>query len=153
MQCKANVGAGSINALGIDRGDGDLRLRESVENGRPNSQTVFTLQFGRRVMYRRSIILAAISLALVAAIYARQPQAQSKYPVMDKVAQKVIDKYQNSSCDDLKQKKGQPPSPQESQMTQKIVQMMQKDPDMRQEFINRVAPPIANKMFECGMIP
>jgi hypothetical protein len=153
MQCKANVGAGSINALGIDRGDGELRLPESVESRRPNSETVFTLKCGRRVMYRRSIVLAVISLAIVAAIYAGQPQAQSKYPVMDKVAQKVIDKYQNSSCDDLKQKKGQPPSPQEAQMTQRVIEMMQKDPDMRQEFINRVAPPIANKMFECGMIP
>jgi hypothetical protein len=24
---------------------------------------------------------------------------------------------------------------------------------MRREFINRVAAPIANKLFECGMIP
>jgi hypothetical protein len=24
---------------------------------------------------------------------------------------------------------------------------------MRAEFVNRVAAPIANKMFECGMIP
>jgi aconitase B len=142
-----------LTAAAYASADSQHSRRESAESGRPNSETSFTLQFGRRIMYLRSILLAVISLALVAAIYARQPQAQSKYPVMDKVAQKVIDKYQNSSCDDLKQKKGQPQSPQEAQMTQKVVQMMQKDPDMRQEFINRVAPPIANKMFECGMIP
>ena len=27
------------------------------------------------------------------------------------------------------------------------------DPQMRTAFINKVAAPIANKMFECGMIP
>jgi hypothetical protein len=31
--------------------------------------------------------------------------------------------------------------------------MLHQDPQMRQEFLNRVAAPIANKMFECGMIP
>jgi hypothetical protein len=30
---------------------------------------------------------------------------------------------------------------------------MHTDPQMRAAFINRVAAPIANKMFECGMIP
>jgi len=27
------------------------------------------------------------------------------------------------------------------------------DPQMRTVFINKVAAPIANKMFECGLIP
>jgi len=31
--------------------------------------------------------------------------------------------------------------------------MLQNNPQMRAEFINKVAAPIANKMFECGMIP
>ena len=31
--------------------------------------------------------------------------------------------------------------------------MLQGDPQMRAAFINKVAGPIANKMFECGMIP
>jgi hypothetical protein len=31
--------------------------------------------------------------------------------------------------------------------------MLRGDPQMRAAFINRVAGPIANKMFECGMIP
>ena len=38
-------------------------------------------------------------------------------------------------------------------MTDRAVQMLQNDPQMRTEFINRVAAPIANKLFECGMIP
>jgi hypothetical protein len=31
--------------------------------------------------------------------------------------------------------------------------MLKADPQMRAAFIAKVAPPIANKMFECGMIP
>jgi hypothetical protein len=34
----------------------------------------------------------------------------------------------------------------------KVVEMLRKNPEMRQKFINRVAGPIANKMFECKFI-
>jgi len=34
---------------------------------------------------------------------------QSKYSLMDKVAQKVIDKYQNSSCEQVAAQKQPPP--------------------------------------------
>jgi hypothetical protein len=78
---------------------------------------------------------------------------QSEYPVMDKVAQKVIDKYQTSSCEDLKAKKEQPPDPKQDAMKQRVVGMLKSDPKMREQFLNKVAAPIANKMFECGMIP
>jgi hypothetical protein len=42
-----------------------------------------------------------------------------------------------------------PKSPRE----QEVLQMLRNDPALRTEFINRVAAPIANRMFECGMIP
>ncbi len=38
-------------------------------------------------------------------------------------------------------------------MMGRAVQLLPNDPQMRAEFINRVAAPIANKLFECGMIP
>ncbi len=104
-------------------------------------------------MYKRFFALAVISLALLAALYAQRLQAQTKYPVMEKVAQKIIQKYQKSSCSDLKQQKSETPSAEEAAMKQKVVEAMRKDSEMRQEFINLVAAPIANKMFECGMIP
>ena len=78
---------------------------------------------------------------------------QSEYPMMDKIAQKVIDKYQTSTCEDLKAQKQQPPDPQQAAMKQKVVGMMKSDAKMREQFLNKVAAPIANKMFECGMIP
>ena len=33
------------------------------------------------------------------------------------------------------------------------MQQLKSNPDQRQYFINKVAGPIANKMFDCGMIP
>lgn len=74
-----------------------------------------------------------------------------QFPIMDKIADKVIQKYQTSTCEQLWQKKSQkaPPSAEE----QKAIQMLKGDPQMRQAFINKIAAPIANKMFDCGMIP
>ena len=69
--------------------------------------------------------------------------------ILDMVANKVVTKYQNSSCEQLWQQKGQPKSPEE----QKAVQFLHNDPAARTAFINQVAAPIANKLFECGMIP
>ena len=69
--------------------------------------------------------------------------------ILDMVADKVIAKYQNSSCEQLWQAKGQPKPPEE----QKAVQFLKNDPQARAAFLNKVAGPIANKMFECGMIP
>lgn len=76
-------------------------------------------------------------------------RAQGQYPLMERAAQKVIEKYQTSSCEQLASKRGQPPPA----GAQRAVQMLHSDPQMRAAFINRVAAPIANKMFECGLIP
>ena len=72
-----------------------------------------------------------------------------RYPVMDEIANKVVQKYQNSSCEQLWQRRGQPHSPREQQ----AIQLLRDDPQMRAAFIDRVAAPIANKMFECGLLP
>lgn len=69
--------------------------------------------------------------------------------IMDMVANKVIAKYQNATCEQLWQQKGQPKSPEE----QKAVNFLRNDSQARTAFIDMVAAPIANKMFECGMIP
>jgi hypothetical protein len=34
-----------------------------------------------------------------------------------------------------------------------MVTILRGDPQMRTEFLNKIAGPVANKMFECGMIP
>jgi len=77
--------------------------------------------------------------------------AQTQYPVMDAVADKIIAKYQTSTCEQLWVQKANktPPTVQE----QKAVAILKADPQMRAAFIGKIAAPIANKMFECGMIP
>jgi hypothetical protein len=75
--------------------------------------------------------------------------AGAQHPMLDMVAEKVVQKYQQSTCEQLSEKKGQPKSPKE----QEVIQMLRGNPQLRTEFINKVAAPIANKMFECGMIP
>lgn len=92
---------------------------------------------------------ALFTLAM-ALLYGSAGSAQ-QYPIMDKVADKVIAKYQSSTCEQLWQKKASkvPPSAEE----QKVVSFLKSDPQMRQAFIAKVAAPIANKMFDCGMIP
>jgi hypothetical protein len=69
--------------------------------------------------------------------------------ILDMVANKVIQKYQTASCEQLWQQKGQPKTPEQ----QKAVQFLHNDPQARQAFFDKVSAPIVNKMFECGMIP
>ena len=75
--------------------------------------------------------------------------AYAQYPILDMVAGRVVQKYQSSSCEQLWQKKGEPKSAEE----QRIIGLLKNDAQMRIAFIDKVAAPIANKMFECGMIP
>ena len=93
---------------------------------------------------RRSIRFVTLAGLLVGSAASAQ-----QYPIMEGVAQKVVQYYQTASCQQLLAKKSQPPSAQEATATQ----MLRNHPGMRQAFIERVAAPIVNKMFECGMVP
>ena len=85
--------------------------------------------------------------AVLAVAYAGFVVAQ--FPILDMVANRVIEKYQSASCEQLWQQKGQP----KSQEEQRAVEFLKNDAQARTAFLNQVAGPIANKMFECGMIP
>ena len=77
------------------------------------------------------------------------PAATQQYPVVDAVADKVVQKFQSASCEQIAAQRGAPTTEQES----RAVQALRADSGMQQEFINRVAAPIANKLFECNLIP
>ena len=96
----------------------------------------------------RSKLKRAALIALPVLLFAGASNAQ-QYPLLDRAANKVVQKYQNSSCEQLWQERGQP----HSQREQEAINFLHSDPQMRRIFIERVAAPIANKMFECGMIP
>jgi hypothetical protein len=95
-----------------------------------------------------SLLFLALTLLRISDVRAHPPQ---QYPIMDKVADKIILKYQQSTCEQLWVKKSEktPPTAEE----QKAIAFLKSDPQMRTAFINKIAPPIANKMFDCGMIP
>ena len=93
-----------------------------------------------------SLFMAAIVL-LGAAVNAQD------HPILDRIAEKVVQKYQQATCEQLWQERAQKGKAPKPQMEQEALQMLKSDAQMRSAFINKVAAPIANKMFECGMIP
>jgi hypothetical protein len=95
------------------------------------------------MVLNRSIVFGAF------AVFAAVGVSGSQYPMLDMVAQKVIARYQQSTCEQLWEARGKPKSPQEQEM----LQILQGNAEMRTVFLNEVAGPVANKMFECGMIP
>jgi hypothetical protein len=98
-------------------------------------------------MSKRIWVVAAVAASFAAGI------AYAQFPIMDKVADKVVQKYQTATCEQLwaerAQGKGQP----KPEMEQRAISALKSDPQMRQAFFNKVSAPIVNKMFECGMIP
>jgi transposase-like protein len=98
-------------------------------------------------MSKRVWLIAVAAMIAAGVAYAQQ------YPIMDKVADKVIQKYQTSSCQQLWQEKAQGQGQPKPEMEQRVVKALQGDPQMRQAFFAKISAPIVNKMFECGMIP
>jgi uncharacterized protein YifE (UPF0438 family) len=69
--------------------------------------------------------------------------------LLDFAADKVIQKYQTSTCEQLKQQKDEPKSEKEKM----AVEFLRNDSQARVAFIDKIVAPVANKMFECGMFP
>ncbi len=94
-------------------------------------------------MSKRSYLFALALALLVVGV------AGAQFPILDMVANNVIQKYQQATCEQLWEQKGKP----KTQEEQDVIQFLRNDPQMRTVFLNKVAAPVANKMFECGMIP
>jgi hypothetical protein len=96
-------------------------------------------------MTKHSYLLASV----IALLYVTSAAAQ--HPVLDAVANKVVQKYQTSTCEQLIQQKAQrqPPSPGQ----QKAMELLRTDPQMRHEFVSIVADTVVDKLIQCSMIP
>lgn len=93
-------------------------------------------------------VTAGVTAALGGGLLVAAPvHAQS--PVVNLVAKKVIERYQKSSCDQLWAARSERRGSQE----QRVLDMLNDDPQLRQGFIDQVAGPVINKLFVCGMIP
>jgi hypothetical protein len=99
-------------------------------------------------MKLNACVLAAVPILLSAGIASAQ-----QYPIMDAVANKVIEKYQSATCEQLWQERAKGQSQPKPEREQRAIAMLKQDPAMRTAFLDKVAAPIANKMFTCGMIP
>jgi hypothetical protein len=93
---------------------------------------------------RRSVGAAVLISTLFAA-----EGAFAQGMLLDFAADKAIKKYQSATCDELKAQKGQPPSEKEKM----AIEFLRGDPQARKAFIDKIAPTVMNKMFECGLIP
>jgi len=105
---------------------------------------------GKASLTSMGLVLLVLAGVLPCAGTAR---AAESHPMMDKLADSVIHRYQTSSCQQLAMQKHEEPTAGKAQVEQRVLDMLHNDPQMRAAFLNRVAPPIANKLFECGMIP
>jgi hypothetical protein len=87
-----------------------------------------------RYSYVAVTVLACLTLAGFALFRAGGAQAQSQYPIMDGIADKIVQKYQSATCEQLWVKKSEhaPPSREE----QRAIEILRGDPQMRAAFIN-----------------
>jgi hypothetical protein len=97
----------------------------------------------RRLDVNKSIGAAVGIAALIAA-----GTASSQGMLLDLAADKVITKYQTATCEQLKA-----PKPPPSDKEKEAIEFLRNDSQARIFFINKIAAPVLNKMFDCGMIP
>ena len=91
-------------------------------------------------------VLALIFAATLAA--AGDAVAQSGM-LMDYAADQMVQKFQTSTCEQLKATAKEP----QTDKAKEAAEFLRNDAQARESFVKRVAAPVLNKMFECGMIP
>ncbi len=89
-----------------------------------------------------------VALCVAALSFGGAAVAQSGM-LLDYAADQMVKKFQTSSCAELKAAKAKPQTDKEKEA--KV--FLQNDAQARAVFVKRVAAPVLNKMFECGMIP
>lgn len=89
----------------------------------------------------------AVGASAVGLIVAGAVAAQGM--LLDYAAEQLIKKYEAASCEQLWAQKSQPKTMKEKE----AIDFLRNDAQARMAFIDKIAAPVANKMFECGMIP
>lgn len=114
---------------------------------------------------RKKILCTFVVAITLVGINLPIAQAQNQDPlpaeVVNAIAQKTIQKFNNSSCQDLaasmaKQhaNQGNPQSETlKDQITARFIQRLRQDPQLTQEFFNQISTPVLTKLFECGLVP
>ena len=95
------------------------------------------------------MVLKTLRHGLIGALLIAGTASAQDTPILDLVANKVIQKYENATCEQLWEQKAKPKAAEQQQ----VIELLQSDPQMRTKFIDKIAAPVANKLFSCGMIP
>jgi hypothetical protein len=108
---------------------------------------LFGVKSSQRNEERSMIGSIGAAVFLAAMLVAGGAAAQGM--LLDAAADKVVQKYQTASCEELKAMKSDAPSEKEKM----AVEFLRNDSQARKYFVDKIAVPVLNKMFECGMIP
>jgi hypothetical protein len=107
---------------------------------------------GRRVSHphgEEDKVSNPIALATFVAVLIAAGAAAAQGMLLDYAADRVIQKYQTSTCEQLKARRDEP----KSEKDKLAIDFLRNDTQARIAFIDKIAAPVANKMFECGMFP
>jgi hypothetical protein len=99
----------------------------------------------KKHFYRVGAVLALLYVTVAAA-------QQGQHPMLDAVASKVVQHYQTTSCDQLRQAQAQHTNMPMLPAEQKLLELLRTDPEMRHEFVSIAADQVVDKMIVCGMI-
>jgi hypothetical protein len=91
----------------------------------------------------------SIGLATLAVALSLSGAAAAQSMLLDYAADRVIQKYTTSTCEQLKAQRDAPKAEKEKV----AIDFLRNDSQARQAFIDKIAAPVANKMFECGLFP
>jgi len=69
--------------------------------------------------------------------------------LLDYAADRVIQKYTTETCEQIKAQRDEP----KSEKDKLAIDFLRNDSQARVAFIDKIAAPVANKMFECGLFP
>jgi hypothetical protein len=90
---------------------------------------------------------AHVVIILIGLLGAGAAGAQ-QYPIMNMIADRVVQRYKEASCEQLWAHRGK-----HSDEEKNLLQLLRDDAQMRKAFIDKIAAPVVNEMFECGMVP
>jgi hypothetical protein len=79
--------------------------------------------------------------------------------IVDKLAEKTIEKYNGMSCTDLaaamspQAQAAEAQDPEKAKRKARFIEALKANPELKTRFLNQVSAPIVTKMFDCGLIP
>jgi hypothetical protein len=100
-------------------------------------------------LHKERNVSKSIGVALFVSSVMIAGAAAAEGMLVDAAADKVIKKFEAATCDQLKAQKDEPPS-EEKKIA---LDLLRDDPKARVAFVDKIAAPVLNKMFECNMIP